>query len=152
MTTLGSESHLTTNKTPPQAQVEIECVKCDSCGFTEECTLAYISRLRNRFHGRWLCGLCVEAVKDEVKRSERLISTEEALNRHTRFFSDFRSATSSNKIEHPIRAMGRVLRRSLDTSKRPLRSNSFASMAPLNEGLAQQSLARSESCFPSISG
>ncbi|CAL0320256.1 unnamed protein product [Lupinus luteus] len=110
MTTLGSESHSTTTKTAPQTQVEIECVKCDSCGFTEECTLAYISRLRNR------------------------------------------SATSSNTVEHPIRAMGKVLRRSLDTSKRPLRSNSFASMPPLNEGLAQQSLARSESCFPSISG
>lgn len=133
-------------------QVEVECVKCDSCGFTEECTPAYISRVRQRYQGQWLCGLCVEAVKDEVVRSERLITIEEALNRHIRFCREFRSSTGLNKTEHPIFAMGRILRRSLD-SPRPLRSNSSGSLPPVDGvRVPAPTLFRSESCFSSISG
>ncbi|KAK7265452.1 hypothetical protein RJT34_33072 [Clitoria ternatea] len=129
--------------------VEVECVKCESCGFKEECTPAYISRVRQRHQGRWLCGLCVEAVKDEVVRSDTVISTEEALNRHMSFCREFRSSsTFLNKTEHPIFAMGRVLRRSLD-SPRPLRSNSSGALPSVH---AASSLLRSESCFSSISG
>ena len=93
---------------------EIEFVKCESCGFTEECTLAYISRIRERYNGSWICGLCVEAVKDEVLRSERLISTDEALDRHINFCKKFRSSTP---ITSAIFAMGRILRRSLDSPR-----------------------------------
>ncbi|CAL5199175.1 unnamed protein product [Lathyrus oleraceus] len=131
--------------------VEVECVKCDSCGFTEECTPAYISKVRQRYQGRWLCGLCVEAVKDEVVRSERLITIEEALNRHISFCKEFRS--SSTKTEHPIFVMSRILRRSLDSPRRPppLRSNSTGVLPPV-DGVRSSSLIRSESCFSSISG
>lgn len=128
------------------SQVEVECVKCDSCGFTEECTPAYISRVRQRYQGRWLCGLCVEAVKHEVVRSDRVITTEEALDRHITFCREFRSSTVLNKTEHPIFAMGRLLRRSLDSPK-PLRSNSSGAL-----GVRAPQLIRSESCFSSISG
>ncbi|KAA8523337.1 hypothetical protein F0562_009760 [Nyssa sinensis] len=107
-----SESQLPLVKA--SVQVEVEFVKCDSCGFTEEYTLAYISRIRESYNGRWICGLCVEAVKDEVLRSERLISTEEALNRHINFCTKFRS---SSPAEHPIFAMARLLRRSLDSPR-----------------------------------
>ncbi|XP_015931603.1 uncharacterized protein LOC107457927 [Arachis duranensis] len=134
--------------------VEVECVKCDSCGFTEECTPAYISRLRQRYQGRWLCGLCVEAVKDELLRSDTLISTEEALNRHISFCRDFRA---SAKPEHPLFAMARILRRSLDSSSsspRPLRTNSTGALPPLHrvQTAPPAALLRSDSCFSSISG
>lgn len=66
-------------------QTELEFAKCDCCGLTEECTLAYIARIRERFQGRWICGLCAEAVKDEICRSEMFISMEEALNLHMNF-------------------------------------------------------------------
>lgn len=112
----GSESQL-----PPLKVVvpstEAEFVKCDSCGFTEECTPEYISRVREKYHGLWICGLCVEAVKDEVKRSERVITTEEALNRHISFCKDFRSFSPPNATEHPISAIGRLFRRSLDSPR-----------------------------------
>lgn len=133
------------------SQVEVECVKCDLCGFTEECTPAYITRVRQRYQGRWLCGLCVEAVKHEVVRSDSVITTEEALDRHISFCREFRSSTvTNNKTEHPIFAMGRVLRRSLD-SPRPLRSNSSGAL-PSVDGVRAPHLLRSESCFSSISG
>ncbi|RDY12624.1 hypothetical protein CR513_02546, partial [Mucuna pruriens] len=140
----GSESE------SPSVKVEVECVKCDSCGFPEECTPAYISRVRQRYQGRWLCGLCVEAVKHEVVRSDSVISMEEALDRHISFCREFRSSTVLNKTEHPIFAMGRLLRRSLD-SPRPLRSNSTGVLSSV-DGVPAPHLLRSESCFSSISG
>ncbi|KAK7291794.1 hypothetical protein RIF29_07219 [Crotalaria pallida] len=171
----GSETQTTpptvTGKTvtpPPSPQpqssvaAEVESVKCDSCGFTEECTPAYISRLRQRYQGHWLCGLCVEAVKVEVLRSESesLITTEEALNRHISFCKEFRKSSSTkatvNEIEHPIFVMGRILIRSLDSSpnnnnhNRPLRSNSSASLPSVHRVRDAPPLMRSESCFSSI--
>ncbi|KAF3439700.1 hypothetical protein FNV43_RR17978 [Rhamnella rubrinervis] len=148
MAITGSESQPPTSKTIPQ--VEVECVKCDSCGFTEDCTPAYILRVRERYQGRWICGLCIEAVKDEVLRSDRLISTEEALNRHTSFCKNFRSSSFSNEeAEHPISAFGRILRRSLD-SPRAFRSNSSGSLGDV-ERVHGSSLLRSGSCFSSLS-
>ncbi|PNX87119.1 hypothetical protein L195_g043205 [Trifolium pratense] len=155
--TQTSTTTTTTVKTVNQV-VEVEIVKCDSCGFTEECTLAYISKVRQRYQGRWLCGLCVEAVKDEVVRSERLITIEEALNRHISFCKEFKSSSSStalNKTEHPIFAMTRILRRSLDSPRAPRaprRSNSARILPKVDAVHSSPSLVRSESCFSSISG
>ncbi|XP_022730792.1 uncharacterized protein LOC111285553 [Durio zibethinus] len=131
------------------APIEIHCVKCESCGFTEECTPAYILRVRERYQGRWICGLCIEAVKDEALRSDTLISTEEALDRHISFCKKFRASSPSDETEHPISAMGRILRRSLD-SPRALRSNS-SSVLPGFEGVKCPPLLRSESCFSALS-
>ncbi|PON65998.1 hypothetical protein PanWU01x14_112250 [Parasponia andersonii] len=156
MAITGSESHTptttttTTTTAKPILQLEVECVKCHSCGFTEDCTPAYISRVRERYQGRWICGLCVEAVKDEVLRSDRFISTEEALNRHITFCKKFRSSSPPNEeTEHPIFAMGRILRRSLD-SPRAIRSNSSGSLEGVKR-VSGPSLVRSGSCFSSLS-
>ncbi|KAJ7955999.1 DUF1677 family protein [Quillaja saponaria] len=145
----GSESQTPTNNKSNPPPIEVESVKCDSCGFTEECTPAYILRLRERYQGRWLCGLCIEAVKDEVLRSDRLISTEEALNRHISFCKNFRSSTPVNETEHPIFAMSRVIRRNLDTP-RPHRSNSSGAL-PSVDGVRSKTLVRTGSCFSSLS-
>ncbi|KAK6944737.1 Protein of unknown function DUF1677, plant [Dillenia turbinata] len=136
-------------ETESSIKVEAETVKCASCGFTEECTPAYIARIKERYQGKWICGLCIEAVKDEVLRSEKLISTEEALNRHISFCSEFRSfiPPKISVSEHPIFVMGRVLRRSLD-SPRPLRTSSMRKLDEVSHG---RPLVRSESCFPSLS-
>ncbi|MBA0568136.1 hypothetical protein Goshw_027514 [Gossypium schwendimanii] len=123
------------------APIEIHCVKCESCSFTEECTLAYILRVRERYQGRWICGLCIEAVKDEALRSDTLISTEEALDRHIKFCNQFKASSPLDETEHPISAIGRILRRSLD-SPRPLRSNS-SGVLPGFEEVTQGSISSS---------
>ncbi|KAM1528848.1 hypothetical protein ACFX14_018086 [Malus domestica] len=146
ITGTDSKHQTSTKPSPAPPPIEVECVKCASCGFTEDCTPAYISRVRDRYQGRWICGLCVEAVKDEVLRSDRLISSEEALNRHINFCKKFRS---QKETEHPILAMGRVFRRSLDTP-RALRSNSSTTLGEV-EGVRSPPLVRSGSCFPSLS-
>ncbi|KAI3410777.1 uncharacterized protein J3R85_018437 [Psidium guajava] len=140
----------TTTKAPPL--MEVETAKCFSCGFTEECTPAYILRIREQYQGRWICGLCIQAVKDEVLRADRLISTEEALNRHISFCRKFKSSTPTKETEHPIFAMGKLIRRSLD-SPRPLRSNSSGALQGIDavERITAPSLLRSGSCFSSLS-
>ena len=43
---ISLESHPHTSKAT--STIGVECGKCDSCGFTEDFTLAYISRVRER--------------------------------------------------------------------------------------------------------
>ncbi|KAK1288466.1 hypothetical protein QJS10_CPB19g01914 [Acorus calamus] len=73
--------------------VEYTCVRCECCGLAEECTQGYIDRVRERYLGRWICGLCMEAVKEEILRSS--LSVEEAMDRHAAFRRKFRSTTAA---------------------------------------------------------
>lgn len=133
------------------SQLEVEFVICDCCGLTEECTLAYIAHVRERYYGKWICGLCGEAIKDEIIRSERLLSTEEAMNKHINFCKKFKpSEPPPDPTLHLIAAMRQILRRSLD-SPRAMRSTPSS---PLNSDrkIHSSGLTRSESCFPSLSG
>ncbi|XP_022777231.1 uncharacterized protein LOC111318623 [Durio zibethinus] len=133
------------------AQSEVEFAKCDCCGLTEECTPAYIERVRDRYQGKWICGLCAEAVKDEILRTERLISTEEAMARHMNFCQKFvSSGPPPDPTVHLISAMRNILRRSLD-SPRGLRSTPTSPTRKVGE-IRGSGLTRSESCFPTLSG
>ncbi|KAK9030938.1 hypothetical protein V6N11_032341 [Hibiscus sabdariffa] len=104
------------------AQIDVEFAKCDCCGLTEECTPAYIETVRQRYQGKWICGLCAEAIKDEMIRTGRLISTEEAIVMHMNFCQKFASSgPPPDPTVHLISAMRSILRKSLD-SARGLRS------------------------------
>ncbi|KAL5540093.1 hypothetical protein UlMin_043164 [Ulmus minor] len=96
------EVQLQGNKQSGQAQVEF--VKC-CCGMTEECTPAYIARVREWFHGRW-----------------RKITTDEAMKRHMSFYKEFRSSSRpTNPEEDLILAMKQLLQRTLESPrKKPL--------------------------------
>ncbi|CAI9096700.1 OLC1v1032901C1 [Oldenlandia corymbosa var. corymbosa] len=117
-------------------EVEFANAKCECCGLTEECTEAYIRKVRERFQGRWICGLCAEAVKDEVVRSpDNRIGKEEALNLHMSFCKKFRSPPNpSHHEDELISAMKQLLFRSLD-SPTPRK---------------QQPFVRSKSCFSAL--
>lgn len=127
---------------------EVAFAKCECCGLTEECTGAYIKRVRDRFHGRWICGLCAEAVKDEVLRSERgrrrlIGNEEEALNRHMSFCKKFSSLRRPppNSTEELISAVKQLLLRTLDSPRKENNNNDNSS-----------SMLRSNSCFPALEG
>lgn len=125
---------------------DVEFVKCDCCGLTEECTPEYIQRIRERYQGKWICGLCGEAVKDEIVRSERLISTEEAMARHVSFCrSPISSGPPPDPTVHLISAMRQILRRSLDS---PSSVRSMPCSPTTNTDSA--GLNRSESCIPKL--
>ncbi|KAI3914387.1 hypothetical protein MKW98_014994 [Papaver atlanticum] len=146
----------------------LELVKCDCCGLTEECTLTYISKVKERYQGKWICGLCAEAVKDEISRSsseeeDKKITIEEALNLHMNFCKKFRCLSSSpppNPTKHLVSAMKHLLRRSLDSPPRVLvRSGSSRSSSSGGSDLIRTKknsdhnvvhLTRSGSCFSTL--
>ncbi|XP_017244768.1 uncharacterized protein LOC108216502 [Daucus carota subsp. sativus] len=89
----------------------LEVVKCQCCELIEECTIAYIARVRERNEGWWICGLCGEAVKEEIKRSGWRISKEEALERHASFCEESRSPPEK-PTEELISALKQLLMKS----------------------------------------
>lgn len=132
---------------PPQ-NCEVVCAACECCGLTEECTPAYIARVRERFCGRWICGLCGEAVKDELCRSDRLIKMEEALEAHTTFCMQFRA----NPAVRLVGALRQLLRKGLDSSSSArggLRSNP-TSPRVLKRDVVRPGLARATSSFSTL--
>ncbi|KAL6010605.1 hypothetical protein ACLOJK_001040 [Asimina triloba] len=139
---------------PAINSTEVEFATCDCCGLTEECTEAYIARVRERYYGRWICGLCSEAVKYEILRSDRMIGTEEALARHINFCKKFNTSPPLNPTGHLISAMRQLLRRSLD-SPRALRSTPSSPRRKDGEDdedvRRRARLGRSGSCFSSLS-
>nr|ABK26711.1 unknown [Picea sitchensis] len=107
---------------PVQGCCEVKFAACECCGLTEECTPTYIARVRERFYGRWVCGLCGEAVNDELCRSDRLIGMEEALEAHMTFYMQLRA----DPVVRLVGSMRQLLRKILDSSSSPrgsLRSN-----------------------------
>ncbi|XP_074574495.1 uncharacterized protein LOC141830933 isoform X2 [Curcuma longa] len=134
------------------AVVELEFVACDCCGLTEECTPAYIEVVRERHGGKWICGLCAEAVRDEFLRSGLLISTEEAMGRHAAFCRSFRSAEAAavDPAEQLIAAIKQLLRRSLEA---PRAVRSTPSSPRTGVGLGPRSnWVRTGSGFPELLG
>lgn len=129
---------------------EVEFAACECCGLTEECTPAYIARVRERFYGRWVCGLCGEAVKDELCRSDRLIGMEEALKAHMTFCMQFRANVQASPAVRLVGAMRQLLRKSLDSSSRGGLRSTPTSPRVVKEDVGRAGLARSSSCFSTL--
>uniref|UniRef100_A0A0E0NC31 DUF1677 family protein n=1 Tax=Oryza rufipogon TaxID=4529 RepID=A0A0E0NC31_ORYRU len=53
-----------------EQQQVVEEAECECCGMSEECTAAYAGAVRRRFSGRWVCGLCAEAVAEEAGKKK----------------------------------------------------------------------------------
>ncbi|XP_073012747.1 uncharacterized protein [Typha latifolia] len=73
--------------------MDIESAKCECCGLKEDCTQDYINGVKANFDGKWLCGLCSEAVRDEIcnGRKKGNGELEEALKAHMSFCKKFKS-------------------------------------------------------------
>ncbi|KAK7303614.1 hypothetical protein RJT34_14524 [Clitoria ternatea] len=102
-----------------EKETMVSSVKCCCCGLMEECTHAYIKRVNERYQGRWICGLCAEAVKDEREREKIIITMEEAMGRHMKFCQQFKSSTPPNNSNDDfILAMKQILFRTLDSPRK----------------------------------
>nr|GEZ02158.1 nucleotide-binding alpha-beta plait domain-containing protein [Tanacetum cinerariifolium] len=99
-------------------KMELSLAKCECCGLTEKCTFEYIYKIREQYHGKWICGLCGEAIKDQISRGEKLISTKEAMSRLINFCKE---SKPSNKMTEPtihlIAAMRQIMLSSLDSPR-----------------------------------
>ncbi|KAG7026232.1 hypothetical protein SDJN02_12731, partial [Cucurbita argyrosperma subsp. argyrosperma] len=89
---------------------EIETVKCECCGLKEECTQHYISQVKANFDAKWLCGLCSQAVHDEIFRSKNpppSAGIQDAIKAHMLFCRKFKS----NPAVRVADGMKQILRR-----------------------------------------
>ncbi|XP_022848899.1 uncharacterized protein LOC111371242 [Olea europaea var. sylvestris] len=103
--------------------MDIELVKCECCGLKEDCTLDYISEVKAKFDGKWLCGLCSEAVRDEVNRGKKQFGMEEAVKAHIAFCRKYKS-NPAIRVADGMRQMLR--RRSGDISSSPSSSKKYS--------------------------
>ncbi|CAA6666043.1 unnamed protein product [Spirodela intermedia] len=97
------------------AVAEVVEAKCECCGMSEECTPQYIRRVRDRFCGRWVCGLCSEAVKEEVEKKG--VGREEAVGTHMSVCARFNSFGRTYPVLYQAEAMREMLKRSNSRSK-----------------------------------
>lgn len=74
---------------------EARSVRCECCGMAEECTPTYIGRVRERFQGKWVCGLCAEAVKERLARQPAL-TVAGAVDAHAALCERFNSTVRLN--------------------------------------------------------
>ncbi|KAF7007573.1 hypothetical protein CFC21_022501 [Triticum aestivum] len=142
---------------------EEEEVACECCGFTEECTAPYIAGVRARYGGRWICGLCGDAVAEEMCRASPPVSPAEALDRHACVCGEGRRASASappSPGDELIAALRLLLRRRLGSPSPPRlvrstpsspRRDAVAPAAAVGAGPgAGGPLARTESCFAAL--
>ncbi|KAI3696653.1 hypothetical protein L6452_29104 [Arctium lappa] len=128
---------------------EVEDAKCECCGMCEECTPEYIARVREKFLGKLICGLCSEAVKEEMEKSGGKI--EEALSEHTRVCVRFNRFDRTNPVLFQAAAMKEMLKKSSR-----LDGNRAKSLSPRDHKRGygnlnnKGGLTRSSSCIPSI--
>ncbi|XP_068336554.1 uncharacterized protein [Pyrus communis] len=123
---------------------EVEDAKCECCGMSEECTPEYIDRVRDKFFGKWICGLCSEAVKEEVEKNGG--NKEEALNSHISACVRFNKYSRPYPVLFQAEAMREMLKKS-KLEGRVMRAKSFN---PRDKGEPKGKITRSSSCIPAI--
>ncbi|XP_043706768.1 uncharacterized protein LOC122656353 [Telopea speciosissima] len=127
---------------------EVEDAKCECCGMSEEYTPEYIQRVRDKFSGKWICGLCSEAVKEEVEKNGG--RGEEGLNSHMNVCVRFNRIGRSYPALFHADAMREILKKStIGLEGRGVRANK--TMSPRDRGSVKKGgIARSSSCIPAI--
>lgn len=117
---------------------EVEEVECSCCGIKEECTKHYILEVQKCFSGKWVCGLCSEAVKERVLKFPNT-TIDKALDFHKEFCDSFNATTRLNPKLSLTTSMRKIARKSFEK-----RTNYLGSSSDNNK------LSRSISCDPRI--
>ncbi|CAN6194863.1 unnamed protein product [Urochloa humidicola] len=141
----GSKDKMTKEAEELHAIPEVEQAKCECCDMSEEYTPEYIRGVRSRFAGRWVCGLCAEAVTEEAEKSGA--GVEEALKAHMGVCKRFNGFGRTHPVLHQAEAMREILRR---RAKLGPRSRSSINPREVRGVAAAAGIARSSSCMPFI--
>ncbi|KAL2517754.1 Protein of unknown function (DUF1677) [Abeliophyllum distichum] len=96
---------------------EIEDAKCECCGMSEECTPGYIKKVREKFSGKMICGLCSEAVKEEMEKNGG--KREEALKEHMNACVSFNRVGRAYPVLLQAEAMREILKKNRVKSLSP---------------------------------
>ncbi|CAL5048225.1 unnamed protein product [Urochloa decumbens] len=144
----GSKDKATKETEELHAIPEVEEAKCECCGMSEEYTPAYIRGVRGRFDGRWVCGLCAEAVTEEAEKSGRKM--EEALKAHMGVCKRFNGFGRTYPVLHQAEAMREILRRRAKLGPRSRSSINPREVRRVAAAGTGTGIARSSSCMPFI--
>lgn len=98
---------------------EVEEAECQCCGLKEECTTVYIAEVQEHYCGKWVCGLCSEAVKEKVGGNKR-VAMQDALKGHRDFFQEYNATTRLNPKLSLTLSMRDIAKRSLENRKSKL--------------------------------
>ncbi|KAJ1394640.1 hypothetical protein SESBI_34016 [Sesbania bispinosa] len=121
---------------------EVEDAKCECCGMCEECTPEYIDRVRAKYLGKWVCGLCSEAVKEELEKNGG--KKEEALSAHMSACVRFNKFGRTFPVLFQAEAMKEMLKKNKMEGRRAKSFNNPKG------GEKKGGIARSSSCIPAI--
>lgn len=117
--------------------MKVKQAECECCGLKEECTAGYINEVEDSFSGKWVCGLCSEAVKDKIKKvAPNGTAMQEAVISHRDFCQKYNSTRLNPKLSLTS-AMREIARRS--SENRDSKHN-----------LPMSKLGRRSSCGPRI--
>ncbi|XP_054785285.1 uncharacterized protein LOC129291783 [Prosopis cineraria] len=125
---------------------EVEDAKCECCGMSEECTQEYIERVRDKFLGKWVCGLCAEAVKEELGKKGG--KKEEALNAHMSACVRFNKYGRAFPVLFQAEAMKEMLKKNKLEGK--VRAKSISPRDHKAGSNKLGGIARSSSCIPAL--
>ncbi|CAA7025947.1 unnamed protein product [Microthlaspi erraticum] len=125
------------------AITEVEDAKCECCGMSEECTPEYINRVRSKYSGKLICGLCSDAVEEEIEKmsnSEVVVEKrrEEAVKIHMGACARFNKLGRSYPVLYQAEAVKEMLKK---RSKKIIRDTKSSEKG---------GLARSSSCMPAL--
>ncbi|MCL7044980.1 hypothetical protein MKW94_024774 [Papaver nudicaule] len=144
------DQHQNGVKLPPIS--EVENAKCECCGMSEECTPQYIQRVRDKFSGKWICGLCSEAVKEELEKNGG--KKEEALTSHMNACVKFNSLGRAYPALYQAEAVREILKKSPRLDGRIGRANSYGprERGDIKDGkvIHKGGIMRTASCIPAI--
>ncbi|KAK3140503.1 hypothetical protein QOZ80_5AG0401900 [Eleusine coracana subsp. coracana] len=118
-----------------------ETVRCACCNVPEDCTAAYIRRVRAAHCGSWVCGLCAEAVGERLRR-EPGAGVEAALRWHMAVCRDFNATTRLNPKLSLAGSMRDIARRSFN------RRTSSSTCHDDELRAANKTIGRTISCQP----
>ncbi|KAL4194167.1 hypothetical protein AMTRI_Chr05g57940 [Amborella trichopoda] len=117
---------------------EVERAECECCGLCEDYTPAYIGHVRDFHCGKWVCGLCSEAVKEQMHKSSRE-DIEHAVGTHMALCRSFKVNPSISLA----RSMREIVLRRMRAREAGGDPNGYF-------GPSRNGIARSRSCVPRI--
>ncbi|XP_075487895.1 uncharacterized protein LOC142527067 [Primulina tabacum] len=117
---------------------EVEDAKCEGCGICEECTPEYVKRVREKFSGLMVCGLCSEAVKEEMEKNGGKL--EEALRAHVYTCARFNRLGRAYPVLCQAEAMREMFKKN--------RAKSLSSRDKSSTSQNKSGITRSSSCIP----
>ncbi|XP_022996579.1 uncharacterized protein LOC111491777 [Cucurbita maxima] len=120
---------------------EVEAATCECCGLSEECTAEYINRVRGEFMGKMICGLCAEAVNEEMNK--RGWEKEESLKEHMSACAKFNRFGRVYPVLYQAEAIKEILKKS------STRGKSISPREP-PAGHRNGRIGRTSSCIPAI--